>query len=100
MPTPEELLTLLAIELPTIFIGWLVVWLVVVMVDGLRSALRSDDAAPPRPSCGSSTRREGHEGHAAAAPSLPETACPANGLRLAGGSGMIRRGFRARWGDA
>ena len=32
MPTPEELLTLLAIELPTIFIGWLVVWLVVVVV--------------------------------------------------------------------
>ena len=100
MPTPEELLTLLAIELPTIFIGWLVVWLVVVMVDGLRSALRSGNAAPPRPSCGTSTRRGGTKGMPRQSPSLPETACPANGLRMAGGSDMIRRGFRARWGDA
>jgi len=80
MPTPEELLTLLAIELPTIFIGWLVVWLVVVMVDGLRSALRSDDAAPPRPSCGSSTRREGHEGHVAAAPQFARDCLPGKWL--------------------
>jgi hypothetical protein len=45
MPTPEELLTLPAIELATVFVGGLVVWLIIAVVDRLSSALRSDDAA-------------------------------------------------------
>ena len=99
MPTPEELLTLLAIELPTIFIGWLVVWLVVVMVDDARLCVlitlrRLGLVAEPRQGEGAT------KGMRRRSPSLPETACPANGLRMAGGSGMIRRGFKARWGDA
>ena len=42
MPTPEELLILLAIDLATALIGWLVMWCAIVVVDVLGSARPSD----------------------------------------------------------